>query len=51
MTLEFIKICPKCKVASGDYHLMMVECDNCINGYSKETVEYLKVNGILVKKK
>lgn len=31
MVLNFIKICPRCKIASGNYHLMMRECDNCVN--------------------
>jgi len=39
VTLDFIKICPKCKIPSGNYHLMMAECDDCINTNSKQTKE------------
>lgn len=30
------KICPKCKEETEKYHLMMVECDDCINKICKE---------------
>ena len=47
MILE--KTCPKCKETTSKFHLMMRECDDCINKISKNISEYIEVNGILVK--
>lgn len=45
------KTCPRCKETTSKFHLMMYECDDCINKIAKENPpsEYIKKNGILVK--
>ena len=45
------RTCPKCKETTSKFHLMMYECDDCINKISKEnkSSEYVNHNGILVK--
>jgi hypothetical protein len=37
MTLDFKKECPQCHQLTGEYHLMMIECDNCVNINSEHT--------------
>ena len=50
MTLNFKKECPQCHEMTGEYHLMMVECDKCIGSISKDVPEkYIEhALGILV---
>jgi hypothetical protein len=45
------RTCPRCKETTSKFHLMMNECDDCINKLSREkpASEYENINGILVK--
>jgi hypothetical protein len=50
--LNFKKECPRCHKLTGEYHLMMGECDECINKNSVvnyDSQEFINVNGILRK--
>ena len=33
MTLDFKKECPQCHEITGEYHLMMADCDKCVGNY------------------
>lgn len=46
-------ICPRCKANTNKYHLMMVECDKCINDlfqkHSQIPDKYVKnLSGLLI---
>lgn len=43
------KQCPRCKLLTDKYHLMMIECDDCINNKNEIPEKYIKhALGILV---
>lgn len=43
------KVCPRCKKQDKTYHLMMAECDECINALPRRQEEYEMKNGIYQK--
>jgi hypothetical protein len=42
-----IKLCPKCG-EKGTFHLMMYECDKCINSKPRQPDKYIELNGLLI---
>jgi predicted amidophosphoribosyltransferase len=41
------RTCPKCG-KGGSFHLMMAECDDCINNAPKPPPSFVEKNGLLV---
>lgn len=44
---SWTKPCPKCGKV-GTHHLMMAECDDCINALTKKPERFIKRCGLLV---
>ena len=46
--MKWNKPCLKCGDKDATYHLMMVECDNCINNIPKEKDKYIKIGSLFM---